>query len=249
MNSPAAAVGVASPQDAARIAEAIAQRGYVRLADVVDDDWLAAIRAYAMGPAITGHEMMWREHQLADAPGVRAIANDPALREYLDAVARCLHPTADPTDRTIAVGIRVIDGQDPEGRPLWFHYDATVLTVVVPIEIPDAEPGQCGELVMYPNRRPFRRAAWVNVLEKSFAQSDVFRRRHSRRSCPTFDVITLRPGDAYVFSGYRSYHATLPVPPGVRRVTMLLHYRDVHAGSRLVEVAKAFRRQLDRRAT
>lgn len=48
-------------------------------------------------------------------------------------------------------------------------------------------------------------------------------------------------GDAYLFWGYRSYHATMPVAAGHKRVTVILYYRDVHAKSRIVKYAKVFR--------
>ncbi len=229
-------------------ARAIDERGYARLPDAVDADWLAAAREYVNTlQAADAHEVMHHETGLRDGHVIGALVEDPRLLDFLEDVAAALYPLADPADRNIDVALRVINGPDPTDRPLWFHYDATVLTVVLPIEMPDSGPGQSGELIMCPNNRPFRHTATANVIEKSIVQGNMYRRRFRDRLAEREpDVVALRPGDVYLFCGYRSYHATLPVPTGARRVTLILHYKDVHAGSRLVKSAKSFRRRVVR---
>ena len=232
----------------AATARVIDQHGFAHLPDAVDADWLALVRGYVDSLATAdAHEVMHRDPGLRDDPVIGALVQDPALLDFLEGVAAELYPSGDPADRDVDIALRVINGPDPLDRPLWFHYDATVLTVVLPIEMPDAVPGQSGELIMCTNSRPFRRTAVANVIEKSVVQGDRYRRRFRRRlaGCEP-DVVALRPGDVYLFCGYRSYHATLPCPPGRRRVTLVLHYKDVHAGSRLLRNAKSIRRSVAR---
>ncbi|MGK2852848.1 MAG: hypothetical protein ACSLE3_01880, partial [Microbacteriaceae bacterium] len=112
--------------------------------------------------------------------------------------------------------------------------------------VPDAAPGQAGELVLCPNRRGYRTSVLSNLVEKFVVQSDVYRRRflrHLRWDLDT-EIVSMTPGNAYLFWGYRSYHATLPCPPASRRVTVVLHYKHVHGNSRLLERAKAVRAML-----
>jgi hypothetical protein len=81
------------------------------------------------------------------------------------------------------------------------------------------------------------------VVEKFIVQSDVYRRRFLRRLRWGLDTetVSLTPGNAYLFWGYRSYHATLPCAPGSTRVTVVLHYKNVHGNSRLLDRAKEFK--------
>ncbi len=41
----------------------------------------------------------------------------------------------------------------------------------------------------------------------------------------------MKPGNIYLFWGYRSLHANLPVDPDYTRATMLYHFGDVHPKS------------------
>ena len=233
---------------AAPTAAAIAADGHALMPGFVDPDWLAVAREYAGTLTDSDrHEVMLHGPELPDHGVLRAVTGDDGLHTFLDTVAATLHPAGGSAVSAVDISLRVINGPDPRNRPLWFHYDASVLTVVVPIDIPTGVPGACGELILYPNNRPFRRTALANVLEKSVVQSDAVRSRGRLLGRP-FDVIALRPGQAYIFCGYRGYHATLPVAPGMRRVTLILHYRDVHAGSRLIRGAKALRRRVVRPA-
>jgi len=225
------------------VASEIDLTGSACLPEAVPREWLDAVRNYADTVPTGVHEVMLQGDSASGLPFLRDLASNPDLCALLHAVTAAAHPTADTSKSGIECALRVISGADPADRPLWFHYDASVVTVVLPIVIPEAAPGQSGELVIYPNRRPFRRWAVTNVLEKAVTQSDTFRRRFVRRLNLHRDAETvqLQPGNAYLFWGYRSYHATMPVAPGSKRVTVILHYRDVHALSQIVKYAKAFR--------
>jgi hypothetical protein len=233
---------------AALTAHSIDHDGYARLPDAVDADWLAAAKGYVNSLATAdARDVMHRDPALRYHRVIAALVEDPRLLGFLEDVAVALYPSGNPADRDVDIGLRVINGPNLDNRPLWFHYDATVLTVVLPIEMPDSDPGQSGELIMCRNKRPFRRFATANVIEKSVVQTDAYRRRFRRHLAELIpDVVALRPGDIYLLCGYRSYHATLPCPPGGRRVTLVMHYKDVHAGSRLVRNAKSFRRRIVR---
>jgi hypothetical protein len=223
---------------AARIARSVQSEGYARMSDVVSSGWLSAARHYASTVnRLDTNEVLLEGLTAEDAVAVDDLLSDTQLRDFLESVALDLHPDCNPLDRHLDVSIRIINGPDPADAPLWFHYDATVVTMVIPVDIPDAGPGLSGELVLFPNRRPFRRFATTNIVEKMVMQSNAYRRRVNSTGATT--VVPLEPGSAYVFSGYRSYHATMPCPAGMRRVTILLHYKDAHSGSQLLRGAKS----------
>ena len=57
-------------------------------------------------------------------------------------------------------------------------------------------------------------------------------------------MVDLKPGNAYLFWGYRSYHATLPCRPGDSRATLIIHYGNLHRDSALLMGAMALGRRL-----
>jgi hypothetical protein len=222
-------IGATAP-DTARSVEEV---GYAALPGVVRARWLDSARSLATAVnRPDAQEVLLEDMTAGDGEAIATLLADPALAGFLESVATRLHPRSDPDDRHVDVSLRIINGPDDAEQPLWFHYDATVVTVVFPIEIPDTG----GELVLHANRRPFRRLVLTNIVEKMVTQSNAYRRRFTAGE-PT--AVSLIPGNAYVFSGYRSYHATLPCPTGARRITLMVHYKDAHGGSKMLRGAKS----------
>lgn len=132
--------------------------------------------------------------------------------------------------------LRVIAGPDGASNSLRFHYDATVVTALVPLYIPDGPPEEAGDLVAAPNLRKIRRYAVLNVLEKLILQNPLAYKIEAKlllRKPNNEAVVRLVPGNVYLFWGYRTLHANLPVRSGEKRATLLLHFGDPHAHSLL----------------
>lgn len=231
------------PPTPGQIASEIELTGSACLVGTVPQQWLDAVRRYVDGVSADVHEVMLEGADASALPFLHELTTDPELLALLDSVTQAARPARDAARPDIECALRVINGADTTDHPLWFHYDASMLTVVLPIDIPDAGPGRSGELILCPGHRPYRRWALTNVIEKAVTQSDRYRRRFARQLNWNRDteLVPLKPGNAYLFWGYRSYHATMPIEPGSRRVTVILHYRDVHAQSRIVKYAKALR--------
>lgn len=222
-------IGATAPDTARRVEDV----GYAALPGVVSARWLDSARSLAITVnRPDAQEVLLEDMTAGDGEAIDALLADPELAGFLESVATRLHPRSDPDDRHVDVSLRIINGPDEGEQPLWFHYDATVVTVVFPIEI----PATGGELVLHANRRPFRRLVLTNIVEKMVMQSNAYRRRFHAGG-PT--AVSLVPGNAYVFSGYRSYHATLPCPVGSRRITLMVHYKDAHGGSTMLRGAKS----------
>jgi hypothetical protein len=228
---------------AAAIADEIEMTGAACLESFVSDDWLDEAREYIRTYLpMDRHELFIEDPHAAKAEFVSRLVGDPRLESLLESVAAADCPPPN-RDASIETALRILDGPGPD-KPMWFHYDATVITVVVPIVIPNASPGMSGELLICPNRRPYRRFAIANIVEKFVSQNDFYRKRFVRKLGHDGKVIPLVPGNAYLFWGYRTYHATLPCPPDTLRVTLVLHYGALHHGNRLLSAAKSARRRM-----
>jgi hypothetical protein len=118
--------------------------------------------------------------------------------------------------------------------------------MLVPLFIPSAGAGMSGELVVFPNRRPFRRSAIVNVFEKVFAQNRFYRKRIIRNfnRAPEKYSVQLIPGNVYLFWGYRTLHGNLRCAPDTVRATLLLHYGNPHGRHPALVGAKNLRRMV-----
>jgi hypothetical protein len=140
-------------------------------------------------------------------------------------------------EATIHPALRCLLGNSGAKESLRFHYDSYMVTALLPIEIPTL--GNRGDLLHYPNRRPVRRSALVNVVEKIAVQNPASRRllasRAFRSALPP-QRQELEPGNLYVFWGYRSLHGNDRCDVDRLRATALFHFGDPHTDDRLVQV-------------
>jgi hypothetical protein len=99
--------------------------------------------------------------------------------------------------------------------------------------MPDAEPGNSGELVGLFNKRPFRRFVLANIIDKAFGQSQFYRSHILRRLDRTDYLrrVDMKVGNLYLFWGYRSLHGNMPCESGALRATLLLHFGRPHGSS------------------
>lgn len=130
--------------------------------------------------------------------------------------------------------LRCLTGSLGQQHSLRFHYDSYVLTVLLPIYVPEGR--RSGELVMAPNVRPVRTWYTQNLVDKllidnPFTQFLLKRLAEARSS--RLLRLKMTPGNLYLFWGYRSIHTNEPCDPDKIRATALFHYVDPHTGSPL----------------
>jgi hypothetical protein len=230
------------------IACEIDEGGVACLDAVVTDEWLAQARSQiASRFSMRGvHELVAEKLAAGQDSFARGVVTDEGLHALMRAVAMAACPELSADGQAVEDVLRLVNGPAPAHKPLGFHYDRSVVTVVLPIHMPEGQPGEAGELILFANPRPYRRFAVTNVLEKLFKQNDVFRRGFVRRAFSKGDVtvVAMKPGNAYLFWGYRSFHATLPCPADTMRATLILHYGSVHQGSALLAKSKTVCRKL-----
>jgi len=222
------------------------REGVARLPGVVPADWLASARADVA--AFLAHHGPG-EHSLIDAqvwmcPAIAALATDDGVEEFLDSMAFPGGAAPDHGGYRQQV-LRILDGSGVDSPPFDWHYDANALTLVVPIVIPD---DGSGHLALMPNHRGHRRLASVSAAERLLVHNDIYGRRLRRRydRDPAAYTVHLKPGDTYLFRGYRTLHATLPWPAGTLRVTLVLQYGHPYGSEGPVLRAVRTRRTLTR---
>ena len=142
--------------------------------------------------------------------------------------------------------LRVIAGQgeDAEAQSLKFHYDSSILTMLVPVLIPDCGDLDSGHLVARLNDRPFGGSTLLNLLQKLWVQNGLFRKRQQakvRDGQWTDKIVKLEPGSLYLFWGYRSLHANLPCRPGSQRATALFFFGRPHSNDWLMRLRETWR--------
>jgi hypothetical protein len=173
----------------------------------------------------------------------------PELRALFTSVAEAGWPRVSHAGK-IGSGLTVRTGPaHTQGPAMLFHYDASVVTMVVPIYIPDGQVGDLAELVALPNNRPFRRLLIMHVIDKLATHNSLYRRRFAKKIFhdPERHIVNMRPGNAYVFWGYRTLHGNLPCAANVLRSTLVLQYGEVHRKSPVLSLGRAFGRRKLRR--
>jgi len=144
--------------------------------------------------------------------------------------------------------LRIVSGDNLGNQSLKFHFDASVLTVLIPVIIPEnLDSFKSGDLLLIPNLRKVRSSALINVIEKMLIQNPVTRKIISYFLLKKLDSYTLKlkPGNIYFFWGYRSLHANLSIDPEYTRATLLFHIGNPHHNSSIVRLIFAVRSFLE----
>lgn len=236
--------------DPATLAAELDEKGFVCIENAIDPSWVKRAQEYVHGLVEQKGKRYFALNDLSHNRGTppQELTDDPQVRGLMKDLALVGFPNGT-RDEDIFTGLRVVAGSTGDERSLLHHYDKHVITALVPILIPDGPKRRAGELIVFPNRRGYRRFALSNILEKIIVTSNWYRNRITR-SLPAGDlpnVKYLKPGNLYLFWGYRTYHSNFPVVHDVVRATMLLHYGDPHANSMILKAITAFGAREERR--
>ncbi len=222
------------PQQIRHMADDIDASGFTRMRDALSAAELQQLRDYTQGQAQLHRGEYFAHHgeqSLADCP-LASIWADPDFKTLL---ARLYHHgfEADPASQQIFPVLRCVQGNQGQRESNSFHFDASLVTVLVPIFIP-SEAEQRGDLMLFPNLRKAHRNVLVNVVQKALVQNRLARKllvMGINRGWLKPRTLPLVPGDIYLFWGYRTLHANQACSPGVMRATAIFHFGDPHAGS------------------
>jgi hypothetical protein len=177
-------------------------------------------------------------------PELADLVHSPEVLALLRTLAAQVCPRA--RDASVYSVLRIMTGPHAHTEPaLHLHYDATAITMLVPLAIPDGTPEEAGDFVYFEPRRPLRRSVVWNLLEKAWMQNPWTRARYiraARARDAAARIVRLEPGSAYFFWGYQTYHGNFEIAPNRLRATLLLHLGDPHAGSWLTAAVLAWRK-------
>ena len=228
--------------NANEIAAELDNDGFVTIENALDEDWLKRAQSYIGQLIEKKGRVYFSLNGLSREPGTPAyeLANDPAMMALMADLSKLGCPTARLEDEIYSC-LRVVAGASGDEKSLIHHYDKYVITILAPILIPEGLKRQAGELVLFPNRRGYRPFAWLNILEKAIVQSGWYRRRFTEKLLRGGDeaIRHLKPGNLYLFWGYRTYHSNFPVARDSVRATLLLHYGDPHPDSFILNAVRS----------
>ena len=227
--------------DPQRIADQLDETGVVCLENAVPAEWLAEARANVEDRLSTHgeHDHFIRSPEGEENTAAEAFISSPSVLSLLTDIVRARFPEGPAELELTRSALRVVAGPRGDGDAFWFHYDASVVTMVVPIFMPDAARGNSGELMGLFNKRPFRRFVLANIIDKVVVQSQFYRRHILRRIDRTdyLQRVDMEVGNLYLFWGYRSLHGNMPCESGALRATLLLHFGRPHGSSEALTTA------------
>ncbi len=226
-----------------RIAAEIERDGIGVLDDFLDPDELQALQAFAEATAgQAGGEYIALKTGEMEASLLGALGNSPAFLQLMRRVCAegCGESVLD--GQTLVQTLRCLKGQSGLTHSLRFHYDSYLLTVLLPIVIPDQ--GAQGHLIIAPRRRAVRESYLRNMWDKVLLDNPLTQRalkRAHRLGASSLREVQLEPGNLYFFWGYRTVHANAACDPENLRATALFHYGDPYAASPLRRFSRGVR--------
>jgi hypothetical protein len=236
--------------DAAEVASGLDRAGFVCLENAVAPEWLDRARAHVekLAAKHSGNYFALNWPAREEGSPWHEMTHDPALKALMTDLAKIGCGTAEVDDEIYNV-LRVVTGASGDAKSLNYHYDNTVITALAPVLIPGGPDRHAGELLVYANKRPYRSNALTNIIEKAVVQSDWYRKRvtDALPSGHMDEIKLLKPGNLYLFWGYRSYHANFPVKHDLLRATFLMHLGDPHGGNLVLRAIKRLNLRRERR--
>ncbi len=135
--------------------------------------------------------------------------------------------------------LRVVSGVQQKKQAYLYHFDAHLITILIPIIIPNNKSGKNGDLVIFPNLRKVHKNLILNIMQKIFFQNFISRTLLNTkllRKIFNYKLLKIKPGNVYMFFGFRSLHANLEIETFSTRATLLIHCYDVFENSSIVKM-------------
>lgn len=227
------------------IVDALNKDGIVEVSDFFSEDYLQSCERWIHDEIErngAGYFSLVGRKQMEGTP-FPGLGSDPDFKRFIRSVSNQASSIQFPEEEIFQV-LRVVASASGKRRSNQFHFDATLITALMPVLIPDGLAGQSGELVVYPNMRRVHRSIPLNLLQKVFFQNTLVRILFSTRLTRKLfgaKIVKLKPGSLYLFWGFRTYHSNMPCETSALRATLLLHFGDPHAGTPFSNAISAVR--------
>ncbi len=138
--------------------------------------------------------------------------------------------------------LRVVSGEQQKKQAYLYHFDAHLITILIPIIIPNNKSGKNGDLVLFPNLRKMHKNLFLNILQKLLFQNIISRtilNTNLFRKIFKYKLLKIKPGNIYMFFGFKSLHANLEIETFSTRATLLIHCYDVFEDSSIVKLNRS----------
>lgn len=132
--------------------------------------------------------------------------------------------------------LRVVTGEKSRKVSLKYHFDAHLLTLLIPVYIPERENSDNGNLIIIKNLRKLTKNLFINIIQKLFFQSNFFKKIFIDKNLIKKKTLNLKPGNVYIFNGFTTLHTNMNIDPRDVRATILVHYYDIFRNSFLVNM-------------
>ena len=217
-----------------RLADEIDTNGFAKLNAAVPDSDLQQLRAWTDEQAQKhrGEYFAYHGEAALSESLLASYWSDPRFKALLGRLYKHAARRDAASDRIFPV-LRCVQGNQGKRESNSFHYDASLVTALIPVFIPSEGEGR-GDLMLFPNIRRVRSWVLFNVIEKALLQNKITRGwiiKGMQRNWLKPYVLRLEPGSVYFFWGYRSLHANQAFRPDVKSATALFHFGDPHTGS------------------
>jgi hypothetical protein len=233
--------------DVRSLADSLQRTGFGMVPDVVRPDEMLALRTFARDAVASNRDeyAYLTQDALAGTP-IGDLARSRELTDLLSSLYEEAVGNPPSPQEVVHPALRCLIGRTGIGQSLRFHFDSYAITALLPIAIPAT--GDRGDFLYYPNRRPVRRRALVNLTDKAIYQNPATLRLIASQRFRTARPprrLQLTPGNLYVFCGYRTLHGNDRCDPDQLRATALFHFGDPHLRNPLVRL---MHRRVQRRA-
>ena len=135
--------------------------------------------------------------------------------------------------------LRIVSGKKQKKQAYLYHFDAHLITILIPILIPNNKNNLNGDLVLFPNLRKLHKNILLNIIQKIFFQNILIRRLLSTyffKKLFNYKFLKIKPGNLYMFFGFNSLHGNLEIEESSTRATLLIHAYDVFEKSKIVKI-------------
>ncbi|CAM3380650.1 hypothetical protein BZK31_13190 [Pseudomonas floridensis] len=213
--------------------------GFARLKNVLNETDLEQLRAFTDRQASQhpGEYFAYHGEAALSESLLASLWSAPEFKQLLGKLYAHGAHRQSISDQIFPV-LRCVQGEQGLRESNCFHFDASLVTALIPIYIP-VEGEECGDLMLFPNLRNVRNHIALNVIEKSLLQNRLTRwvmRTAIKHQWLSPKILKLQPGDIYLFWGYRTLHANQACSPGLKRATAIFHFGDPHSGSRVTRL-------------
>ena len=196
-------------QDVSRLVLDIERQGYAVIEHFLSTEQLESARDYVLRETHKHNSEYFALHGIKSVTGslFEALSTSVRFRKMLADVQEAGLGRRVPEEEEIFPAVRCLQGKTGLKESNYFHYDATALTALVPVFIPN-DTDQCGDFIMFPNTRRIRSSVAINIIEKALIQNPLSQKFIAlliKYNLLKPIKIKLVPGNLYIFWDIEAY--------------------------------------------